>query len=125
MDQGVLQAAHSQQPKLEGREENAANILNEKETHARTLKAIGVLASGIVHEINTPIQYTSDNVRFLQEAIEEFVVALKAYEEIFDNLPPDIKDKVGEIGSSPLIKKEELVLIGLFILLGYLLLYGL
>jgi signal transduction histidine kinase len=32
------------------------------------LEAIGQLASGVAHEINTPIQYIGDNMRFLQEA---------------------------------------------------------
>ncbi|MEW8319289.1 MAG: ATP-binding protein [Candidatus Thiodiazotropha sp.] len=36
------------------------------------LQSIGQLAAGIAHEINTPIQYVSDNVRFLRDAYEDF-----------------------------------------------------
>jgi signal transduction histidine kinase len=36
--------------------------------HARKLEAIGSLASGIAHEINTPVQYVSGNVTFLAKA---------------------------------------------------------
>lgn len=36
--------------------------------HASRLEAIGHLAAGIAHEINTPTQYVSDNTRFLQDA---------------------------------------------------------
>ena len=35
---------------------------------AQKLESIGQLASGIAHEINTPIQYVSDNTRFLDES---------------------------------------------------------
>lgn len=35
---------------------------------AQKLRAIGTLASGIAHEINTPIQFVSDNTRFLSES---------------------------------------------------------
>lgn len=37
---------------------------------AQKLEAIGSLAAGIAHEINTPIQYIGDNVRYIQEEIQ-------------------------------------------------------
>ncbi|MEZ4699125.1 MAG: PAS domain S-box protein [Rhodothermales bacterium] len=36
---------------------------------AQKLESIGQLAAGIAHEINTPIQYIGDNIRFLQDAV--------------------------------------------------------
>ena len=54
---------------------------------AQRLEAIGQLAAGIAHEINTPIQYIGDNLRFFREAFgtiadlfakgQQFLEALK------------------------------------------------
>ena len=38
--------------------------------HLQKMEAIGEMASGIAHEINTPIQYIGDNIQFLREATE-------------------------------------------------------
>ena len=40
---------------------------------AQKLESIGQLASGIAHEINTPIQYVGDNAKFLDDAFHELV----------------------------------------------------
>ncbi|MBN9420634.1 MAG: PAS domain S-box protein [Candidatus Eremiobacteraeota bacterium] len=38
---------------------------------AQKLESVGLLAGGIAHEINTPIQYIGDNLRFLEESFQE------------------------------------------------------
>lgn len=39
--------------------------------HAQKMEAIGQLAAGIAHEINTPVQYINDNLRFLEGAFQD------------------------------------------------------
>jgi PAS domain S-box-containing protein len=55
---------------------------------AQKLEAVGRLAAGIAHEINTPIQYVGDSVRFLQGAMVEFEALLGLYRTLVENLAP-------------------------------------
>ncbi len=45
---------------------------------AQKLEAVGRLAAGIAHEINTPIQYITDSVNFLGSAFDELLALVAA-----------------------------------------------
>jgi len=47
---------------------------------AQRLGSVGQLAAGIAHEINTPIQYIGDNVRFLKDAFQDMNRVLASYQ---------------------------------------------
>jgi signal transduction histidine kinase len=49
---------------------------------AQKLKAIGQLAAGMAHEINTPTQYVSDNLRFLDQALQDILTLVGEYERL-------------------------------------------
>jgi PAS domain S-box-containing protein len=49
--------------------------------HAQKLESVGQLAAGIAHEINTPIQFVGDNVRFLSDAFSDLSRVIDAYDE--------------------------------------------
>ncbi len=46
--------------------------LEQQLNNAHKLEAIGQLAAGIAHEINTPTQFIGDNIRFLKDAYDDF-----------------------------------------------------
>ena len=43
---------------------------------AQKLEALGRLASGVAHEINTPLQFVTNSAQFLTESLEQLVAAL-------------------------------------------------
>jgi PAS domain S-box-containing protein len=51
---------------------------------AQKLESVGELASGIAHEINTPIQYVGDSIRFVKEAFSEIAAIVTAQTELED-----------------------------------------
>ena len=54
---------------------------------AQKLEAVGRLAAGIAHEINTPIQYISDSVHFLGSAFDEMLTIIANAERSPDTNP--------------------------------------
>ena len=46
---------------------------------AQKLEALGRLAAGVAHEINTPIQYISDNVAFMRDSLDDLAKVVNAY----------------------------------------------
>ena len=57
---------------LLGEDITEVRFLEARLAQAAKLEAIGQLAAGIAHEINTPAQYVGDSVTFLQEVYDDF-----------------------------------------------------
>ncbi len=56
---------------------------------AQKLESVGRLAAGIAHEINTPIQYVGDSIRFLQDAMGEIDALLQLHRGLLSSVAPD------------------------------------
>ncbi|HET6481950.1 MAG TPA: PAS domain-containing protein [Actinoplanes sp.] len=66
------------------------SALERQLNQSNRLEAIGQLAAGIAHEINTPIQFVSDNTRFVEQSFTQLLTAVAQLREPIAGVDPDI-----------------------------------
>jgi PAS domain S-box-containing protein len=55
-------------------------------SQSQKLKSIGQLAAGIAHEINTPIQYVSDNTSFIKRSMDDLLNVFDGFDQLLENV---------------------------------------
>jgi two-component system NtrC family sensor kinase len=73
--------------------------LEQQLAQAHRLEAIGQLAAGMAHEINTPIQFITYNTKFVAQAIEETLTILRAMAGILQQETPDAASMRSAMGA--------------------------
>jgi two-component system, NtrC family, sensor kinase len=67
----------------------------EQLARGRKLEAIGQLAAGLAHEINTPLQYIGDNIEFAKEAIPSLLSLIDDFHKFAaERLPKDAAEAI-------------------------------
>lgn len=85
--------------------ETETEQLHNQLLQAQKLEAIGQLATGISHELNTPIQFISDNIAFLEESSTDLIRFVQhVLEEPLKNYG-DLKEKATELDLDYVIKE--------------------
>lgn len=67
-------------------------LMESQLVQAQKLESVGQLAAGIAHEINTPTQFISDNIHFLQGSFAEINTFLNNLEHLIEK--PDIENNL-------------------------------
>src|SRR5260370_29566257 len=75
---------------------------------AQKLESVGRLASGIAHEINTPIQYIGDCIHFLRSGFADTDQILRGWQNSLDALPTGAENSRLQADALELSKKYEL-----------------
>jgi signal transduction histidine kinase len=62
--------------------EDRSRKLERELMQSQKMESIGTLASGIAHEINTPIQYIGGNLKFIGSSISDIIKLIDSYESL-------------------------------------------
>jgi PAS domain S-box-containing protein len=83
-------------------DEKEKNRLKIELQQSQRMQSIGTLAAGIAHEINSPLQFTNDNVDFISNALDDIMKLVNTYKNLMmschtDEDKENAKNTIAEI----------------------------
>lgn len=84
--------------------------LEQQLQQAQKLESVGQLAAGVAHEINTPIQYIGDNLKFIEGSLQKLEPVLQLLEELLSSpeLPAESRETIQKsLGRTSLARLRE------------------
>ncbi len=70
------------------RSENERMGLERELAQIQKMESLGVLAGGVAHEINTPVQYVGENLAFLKESFTELAQVFQRFRKVAETAEP-------------------------------------
>ncbi|OQX19697.1 MAG: hypothetical protein BWK76_03810 [Desulfobulbaceae bacterium A2] len=100
IDQLMLQIKRAIEKRQADQEQKKLNILL---LQAQKLESVGRLAAGIAHEVNTPIQFISTNINFLNDVFQEVSQVITSLSALLELI------KKGAVTEAQIKKNDEMV----------------
>ncbi|GAB6887877.1 hypothetical protein JCM13304A_13750 [Desulfothermus okinawensis JCM 13304] len=92
---------------LLGKDITEKKVMESQLVHAQKLEAIGELAAGIAHEINTPVQYVYGNLSYIKDTFLNLLELIGLYRNVLESLDRE-EIEVNELLDSVRRKEEEM-----------------
>jgi len=94
-DGGVVVVSQDVTDLVEAHERNRQLEMELMQT--QKLESLGTMAGGIAHEINTPVQFVGDNLKFLDEAFNDVAAVIKTLQSTEDDVAEVLEHQLDEI----------------------------